>query len=56
MPSWSKTSSGSTRTSGGDPQGRPISENDVWIAAHDQPVVSRDAHFDEVPGLRRLSW
>lgn len=40
--------------------GRPIPENDVWIAAlarqHDQPVVSRDGHFDEVPGLRRRSW
>lgn len=41
-------------------KGRPIPENDVWIAAlarqHHQPVVSRDVHFDEVPGLRRLSW
>ena len=41
-------------------KGRPIPENDVWIAAlarqHDQPVVSRDGHFDDVPGLRRLSW
>lgn len=41
-------------------QGRPIPENDLWIAAlarqHDQPVVSLDEHFDEVPGLRRLGW
>lgn len=41
-------------------KGKPIPENDVWIAAlarqHGQPVVSRDGHFDEVPGLRRLSW
>ena len=40
--------------------GRPIPENDLWIAAlsrqHHQPVVSRDGHFDDVPGLRRLSW
>ena len=40
--------------------GRPIPENDVWIAAlarqHDQPLVSRDEHFDEVAGLERLSW
>ena len=40
--------------------GRPIPENDVWIAAlarqHDQPLVSRDEHFDDVAGLKRLSW
>lgn len=40
--------------------GRPIPENDVWIAAlarqHGEPVVSRDEHFDHVPGLRRLAW
>ncbi len=40
--------------------GTPIPENDVWIAAlarqHDQPVVTRDVHFDAVEGLRRLSW
>lgn len=40
--------------------GRPIPENDVWIAAlarqHDQPLVSRDEHFDEVAGLQRLAW
>jgi tRNA(fMet)-specific endonuclease VapC len=41
-------------------KGRPIPENDLWIAAlarqHDQPVVSRDGHFDDVPGLHRLTW
>jgi len=41
-------------------KGRPIPENDIWIAAlarqHQQPVVSRDGHFDDVPDLRRLSW
>ena len=40
--------------------GRPIPENDVWIAAlarqHDEPLVSRDEHFDEVAGLERLGW
>lgn len=41
-------------------RGRPIPENDVWIAAlsrqHDQPVISRDVHFDEVDGLVRVTW
>ena len=41
-------------------RGRPIPENDVWIAAlarqHDCPVVSRDRHFDAVPGLKLVSW
>ncbi len=41
-------------------KGRPIPENDMWIAAvarqHQLPLVSRDAHFDAVPGLRRLGW
>jgi tRNA(fMet)-specific endonuclease VapC len=41
-------------------KGRPIPENDIWIAAlarqHDQPLVSRDGHFDDVPDLRRVAW
>ncbi len=41
-------------------KGRPIPENDVWIAAlawqHQRPVVSRDGHFDDVPDLQRLAW
>ena len=41
-------------------KGRPIPENDIWIAAlarqHGQPVVSRDGHFDYVPDLRRVTW
>lgn len=41
-------------------KGRPIPENDIWIAAlacqYDLPVVSRDGHFDQVPGLRRIAW
>jgi tRNA(fMet)-specific endonuclease VapC len=41
-------------------RGRPISSNDAWIAAlaiqHGLTVLSRDAHFDEVGGVRRVSW
>ena len=41
-------------------KGRPIPTNDLWIAAlcrqHVLPIVSRDQHFDVVPGIRRLSW
>jgi len=41
-------------------KGKPIPENDLWIAAlamqHRQPVVSRDGHFDEVSSLRRVAW
>ena len=41
-------------------KGRPIPENDVWIAAlaaqHSQAIVSKDAHFDEVDIVRRISW
>jgi tRNA(fMet)-specific endonuclease VapC len=40
--------------------GVPLPANDVWIAAlarqHDLAVLSRDAHFDAVAGLTRLSW
>lgn len=40
--------------------GTPIPSNDVWIAAlcrqHSLPIVSRDRHFDVVPGLKRLQW
>ena len=41
-------------------EGRPIPENDVWISAlalqHGEPVVSRDHHFDHVPGIERIGW
>lgn len=41
-------------------KGRPIPSNDLWIAAlcrqHVLPIVSRDHHFDLVPGIRRLPW
>ena len=40
--------------------GTPIPSNDVWIAAlcrqHSLPIVSRDLHFDSVPGIQRLDW
>ena len=40
--------------------GTPLPANDVWIAAlalqHHLPILSRDAHFDVVPGVTRLSW
>ena len=40
--------------------GTPIPSNDVWIAAlcrqHSLPVLSRDRHFDLVPGLHRIDW
>ena len=41
-------------------KGRPIPANDAWISAlaleHRLPVLTRDAHFDAVPGLRRVAW
>ena len=41
-------------------KGRPIPPNDAWIAAlavqHQLPVLSRDAHFDSVDELTRISW
>lgn len=40
--------------------GTPIPANDAWVAAlsrqHAMPVMSRDAHFDLVRGLRRIQW
>jgi len=40
--------------------GTPIPSNDLWIAAicreHKLPLLSRDAHFDHVRGLRRIDW
>lgn len=41
-------------------KGRPIPENDIWIAAmarqHSLTLVSRDKHFDEVDGIAIESW
>ena len=40
--------------------GTPIPMNDLWIAAiarqHNLPVISRDAHFDQVEGIVRIGW
>lgn len=40
--------------------GKPIPANDAWIAAlarqHHLPVLSRDRHFDAIPGLARLPF
>ena len=40
--------------------GQPIPANDAWIAAlalqHRLPILSRDEHFDAVPGLVRANW
>ncbi|MCB9783652.1 MAG: type II toxin-antitoxin system VapC family toxin [Candidatus Omnitrophica bacterium] len=39
-------------------KGRPIPDNDLWIAAlvleHQVPILTQDRHFDEVEGLERL--
>jgi tRNA(fMet)-specific endonuclease VapC len=40
--------------------GRPIPANDAWIAAlamqHRLSILSRDAHFDALPGVQRVKW
>ena len=40
--------------------GKPIPDNDLWIAAmarqYDLPLATRDAHFAQVPGLQTLAW
>mgnify|MGYP001024350270 FL=1 len=41
-------------------KGRPIPENDVWIAAialeHDLVVATRDVHFGEIDDLKVEMW
>jgi len=41
-------------------KGRPIPENDLWIAAcaiqYDLILVTRDGHFDPIGGLQLESW
>ena len=41
-------------------KGRPLPENDIWIAAialqHHLVLVTRDAHFNEVESLQTLAW
>lgn len=40
--------------------GRAIPTNDLWISAlcrqHALPLLSRDRHFDLVPGNKRIEW
>ena len=41
-------------------KGRPLPENDIWIAAiavqHRLILVSRDAHFGEIENLKVVAW
>ncbi len=41
-------------------KGRPIPENDIWIAAtalrHELALVTRDSHFEHVAELRVEQW
>lgn len=41
-------------------KGRPIPQNDLWIAAlamqHGLTLVTRDAHFSQIDGLLIQSW
>lgn len=41
-------------------KGRPIPENDIWIAAiakqYAMTLVSRDDHFKEIDDLLTLTW
>lgn len=41
-------------------RGRPVPENDLWIAAlarqHQLTLVTRDAHFTHIPNLAVESW
>lgn len=40
--------------------GKPIPENDIWIAAlslqYEIPLVSRDNHFQNIEGLKVITW
>jgi tRNA(fMet)-specific endonuclease VapC len=41
-------------------KGKPIPENDLWIAAlcveHQVKLAAVDGHFDDVDGLERFTW
>ena len=41
-------------------KGRPLPENDMWIAAaakrHEMILITRDRHFHEVEGLQTADW
>lgn len=40
--------------------GKPIPENDIWIAAlaleYGLPILTEDRHFDAVKKVRRMTW
>lgn len=41
-------------------KGKPIPENDIWIAAIAQqyslPLITRDKHFNEIDSIAILEW
>lgn len=41
-------------------KGKPIPENDIWIAAisqrHGLTLITRDKHFSEIEGLKTKNW
>jgi len=41
-------------------KGKPIPENDIWIAAlvrqHESMLVTQDKHFSEIESLQTTSW
>lgn len=41
-------------------KGRPLPENDIWIAAialqHQLTLVTRDAHFQEIETMQTVAW
>ena len=41
-------------------KGQPLPENDIWIAAlalqHNLTLATRDGHFQEMEGLKIISW
>ncbi len=41
-------------------KGKPIPENDIWIASHslqhDLPLLTLDAHFQEIESLQQRRW
>ena len=41
-------------------KGRPIPDNDIWIAAlaiqHKITLITRDAHFNQIEGLKTAEW
>jgi tRNA(fMet)-specific endonuclease VapC len=41
-------------------KGRPLPENDIWIAAiaiqYNLIIFTRDAHFQEVENVQTITW